>query len=319
MTPELSRRLGEALGTRYVLLDEQKAVRDAAATAESWEDLPRDIQALVEEIEARPDPWESLTPSNRVSAFVPRLANEVDLAEVQRAFELRLDDLLQEWVTITAKQRAEILDQVRLAVTSDDLAALASIHVSTSEAAQALTEAMSGMALEAARGMSREAGAQGVRIDPVASDTSLFASIAAATAVLLAQGLTNTAGRQALRQWSVSTSGDDVVGAVREHLESLSDAFVADNLGGALTSAQNAGRLATALAGPVASLYASEHNDARVCQPCAAVDGKWLGNTDDPDTPARVAEVYPNGGYRFCEGGVRCRGTIVARYRPETV
>ena len=79
----------------------------------------------------------------------PYVVNELDLAEVQRQFEQRLDDLLQEWVTITAKQRQEILDQVRLAVTSDDLNALASIHVSTSEAAQALTEAMSGMALEA--------------------------------------------------------------------------------------------------------------------------------------------------------------------------
>jgi hypothetical protein len=49
------------------------------------------------------------------------------------------------------------------------------------------------------------------------------------------------------------------------------------------------------------------------------VDGKWLGNTDDPNTPARVAEVYPNGGYRFCEGGPRCRGTIIAVHRPETV
>jgi len=247
------------------------------------------------------------------------IVNEVDLSEVQRQFEQRLDDLLQEWVRITAKQRQEILDQVRLAVTSDDLAALSSMHVSTSEAAEALTEAMSDMALEAAQGMSKEAAAQGVRIDPVASDRSLFASIAAATAVLLAQGLTNSAGREALRQWSVTTSGDDVVGAVREHLESLSGSFVEAYLGGALTSAQNTGRLNTALSGPTVSLYASEAMDRNTCGPCASVNGKWLGNTDDPQTPARVAEVYPNGGYRFCEGGVRCRGTIVSIYRPQTV
>jgi hypothetical protein len=253
--------------------------------------------------------------TNRTS----RIVNEVDLSEVQRQFEQRLDDLLQQWTDITAKQRAEILDQVRLAVTSDDLAALASLHVNTGEATQALTDAMADMALDAARGMSREAGRQGVRIDPVASDQSLFANIAAATVVLLAQGLTNAAGRQALRQWSVSTSGDDVVGAVREHLESLSDAFLRDNLGGALTSAQNTGRLNTALSGPVASLYASEVMDRNTCPPCASVDGKWLGNTDDPDTPARVAEVYPNGGYRFCEGGVRCRGTVIGIWRPEQV
>jgi hypothetical protein len=245
--------------------------------------------------------------------------NEVDLSEVQRQFENRLKDLLAQWVNITAKQRDQILDQVRLAVTSDDLAALANLHVSSSEAAQALTEAMSDMALEAAQGMAKEAAAQGVRIDPVASDRSLFASVAAATAVLLAQGLANSAGREALRQWSTSTSGDDVVKSVKKYLEGLSTSFVEAHLGGSLTSAQNTGRLNTALSGPTASLYASEAMDSRTCGPCASVDGKWLGNTDDPDTPARVAEVYPNGGYRFCEGGVRCRGTIVAVHRPETV
>ena len=247
------------------------------------------------------------------------IVNAVNLDEVQRQFERRLDDLLQQWTNITAKQRDEIIDQVRAAVTSDDLAALASIHVSTSAAAQALTEAMSAMALDAAQGFAREAREQGVRIDPVATDSDLFAPTAAALAILLAQGLTNAAGREALRQWSVSTSGDDVISSVREHLESLSTSFLEANLGGALTSAQNAGRLATAMSGPSVALYASEVMDKNTCPPCAAVDGKWLGNSDDPQTPARVAEVYPNGGYRFCEGGVRCRGTVVAVYRPEQV
>lgn len=70
---------------------------------------------------------------------------------------------------------------------------------------------------------------------------------------------------------------------------------------------------------PVDETFWAEGVLVHNCGPCAEVDGKWLGNTDDPDTPARVAEVYPNGGYRYCEGGVRCRGTVVAVYRPETV
>ena len=107
--------------------------------------------------------------------------------------------------------------------------------------------------------------------------------------------------------------------SVREYLESLSTAFPEANLAGALTSAQNTGRLNTALSGPSVALYSSEVMDRNTCRPCSDVDGKWLGNTDDPETPARVAEVYPNGGYRHCEGGVRCRGTVVAVYRPEQV
>lgn len=57
MTPELSRRVGAAMGTKYVTLDEQQFIRDALRTAEVWGDLPSDVQRLVLNIEARPDPW----------------------------------------------------------------------------------------------------------------------------------------------------------------------------------------------------------------------------------------------------------------------
>ncbi len=57
MGPELSRRLGEAFGTRYTTLAEQEACRNAAATAEDWADLPAEVRDLVERIESRPDPW----------------------------------------------------------------------------------------------------------------------------------------------------------------------------------------------------------------------------------------------------------------------
>ena len=244
---------------------------------------------------------------------------DIDLSEVQREFEEALDSLWSGWDEISAQWRRQIVDQVRVAVTSDDLNALAAISVSTADAQEALVEAMVDMALTAAKRMSREAAEQGARIDPVASDSSVFASVAAALVVLLAQGLTNAAGREALRQWSFHTSGDDVSREVGRHLEELSDAFPRMQLGAALTSAQNTGRMNTALSGPVASLYANEVMDRNTCRPCREVDGKWLGNTDDPDTPARVAEVYPNGGYRFCEGGPRCRGTIVAIHRPQQV
>lgn len=244
---------------------------------------------------------------------------DIDLSRVQRDWERRLDDLIRIWGDITARQRDQIVDQVRSAITHNDLAAIARLTTSTAEATEALTEAMTEMALSAAQQYVREAAEQDVRLDPVASDSATFAALAGVTAALLAEGLTNSAGREALRRWSPSTTGDDVSQAVKEHLESLSDTFVRDQLGASLSSAQMTGRMNTMLSGPSAALYASEMLDKRTCSPCARIDGKWIGNTDDPDIAAKLEAVYPNGNYRDCEGGVRCRGQIVAIHRPQTV
>lgn len=245
------------------------------------------------------------------------LLNSVDLSKLQRDFERQLDALLAQWFTVTAKQRDQILDQVRAAVTADDVNALARLNISTGEQADILTRAMTEMALTAAQHVTDEAAKQGVRMDPVATDTDKFTVTAAALAALLGGALTNSAGREALRLWSRTTSGDDVARAVREHLDELSTSFVEAHLGGALHSALNAGRLETMLSGPSAAIYASEVMDKNTCPPCARVDGKWIGNSDDPDIVAKVEAVYPNGGYVDCEGGVRCRGTIVTVYRPQ--
>lgn len=263
--------------------------------------------------------WALTSPRARASVLLNISADEIDLTAVQRDWEQRLDDLIANWGDITARQRDQIVDRVRSAITSNDLAALAALSVSVAEATAALTEAMTQMALSATQQYSREAAEQDVRIDPVASDSAVFEALAGVTTALLAEGLTNAAGREALRRWSPTTSGDDVSAAVRTYLESLSDSFVRDQLGGALSSAQSTGRVNTMLAGPSAALYASEMLDKRTCPPCSAVNGRWIGNTDDPDIAAKIEAVYPNGNYRDCEGGVRCRGQVVAIYRPRQV
>lgn len=248
-----------------------------------------------------------------------RNASDIDLSRLLAEFEKQLDALLRRWTDITADQRRQIVDQVRVAVTSNDLAALARLHVSTAAGAELLTEAMGQMALDAAKEVVHEASTQGVRIDPVASDRMGFHVVAEALTALLAEGLTNSGGREALRRWSPSTSGDDVAAAVQEHLESLSDAFLRDNLGGAMMSALTTGRVETMLAAPSAAIYASEWMDKRTCKPCRRINGKWIGNSDDPQIVAKIQAVYPNGGYKDCLGGVRCRGTVVSVYRPDQV
>lgn len=244
---------------------------------------------------------------------------EIDLSQVQRDWERQLDQLLKQWFTVAADQRDQILDHVRAAINNNDLAALAALNVSSAEQAQILTESMTEMALTAAQQVVNEAARQGVRIDPVATDTHRFAVTAAALAALLTGALVNAAGREALRRWSPTSSGDDVAAGVRKHLEGLSTSFVEANLGGALTAAQNTGRLETMLAGPVAALYGSEVMDKRTCPPCEKINGRWIGNSDDPDITTKVEAVYPNGGYVHCLGGVNCRGAVVSVYRPEQV
>lgn len=50
----LEQRLTEVLGTRDVHPDSRRTIREAYENAESWEDLPPDVRALVEKMEQLP-------------------------------------------------------------------------------------------------------------------------------------------------------------------------------------------------------------------------------------------------------------------------
>lgn len=60
MTPYLSRRLGRALNQHQATLNERAVVVEAAQKAETWDDLPAAMQALVVDIEGRPGPMSGL-------------------------------------------------------------------------------------------------------------------------------------------------------------------------------------------------------------------------------------------------------------------
>lgn len=53
MTPELSQRLGQALGRHPVLPGERTLIIAASVDAETWDDLSAEIRALIQDIEAR--------------------------------------------------------------------------------------------------------------------------------------------------------------------------------------------------------------------------------------------------------------------------
>lgn len=78
------------------------------------------------------------------------------------------------------------------------------------------------------------------------------------------------------------------------------------DLGRQLTlQANRAGRDRAATTYPVSLIFASEIMDGNTCGPCGRIDGREF------DTAEEARAQYPFGGYKSCEGGLRCRGTVV--------
>lgn len=81
----------------------------------------------------------------------------------------------------------------------------------------------------------------------------------------------------------------------------------------AAAQAQGLGRQAGAGVVPPRVIYASEILDRNTCGPCSLVDERSYA------TLAEARVDYPTGTYRGCQGGLRCRGTLVFLYSSESV
>ncbi|MFK0018201.1 phage portal protein [Streptomyces sp. NPDC090798] len=258
---------------------------------------------------------------------VAQLLNTQDtsaLDQVRADHDDALSQLLDRWIPIEDRWINALGDQIRTAVDDDDTAALASLTVDSDHAADVLREALGGMAKRAAGRMVDEAAAQGVTVDAPELDEAVtnrldagvlravfgseLVGIAAATAGLLGSGLASAAGREALRLLTPGADGAGVARQVKSFLRGLSNRLKLDQLGGALHRATNVGRVATLEAAPVATYTASEVNDANRCTPCSEIDGTQFADLD------AVRAAYGAGPYRLCQGGIRCRGTVVATW-----
>jgi hypothetical protein len=235
------------------------------------------------------------------------------LEVVQEDWERALEALMGTFDGIAEDWRTELAEQISDAVDDEDTEALAALTVAVAPLEDEVTDALSDLTDQAAERMSDEAADQDVLVDPVGGDMAALAALAAAVAGLIATGYAVSAGREAVRITHPGAEGATIARQVTGYLEGLVNVAARDLLGGSLTAAQNAGRIATLRAAPVAAYYANETLDKNTCGPCREVDGKWLGNDLDS-----VEEVYPSGGYRACLGRERCRGTVVAVWRPET-
>lgn len=243
--------------------------------------------------------------------------DSVDLPPVDRlqeAFEDLIEDLVDEYASIEADQKAELVDRVLAAATAGSLSDLADLVVDTAAAVALLERVMTAMFREAATATVDEAADQGVTLEPAEPDSGLINEAAVVVAALTASRLVNSATSTAMRANGDGVTATEVADAVEEALGSLSIDGPRPQLAGALTGTQNEARLATYARGPRAAFYSNEVNDTNTCGPCRAVDGKWLGNTEDL---AEIRKLYPGGaygGYVDCDGRERCRGTISAIY-----
>jgi len=243
------------------------------------------------------------------------------LEQMQQDHETALNVLLTDFAPINDGWIDQLGTQIEQAINDDDTAALATLTLDSSRAADTVRTALAAAAQQAADRMADEARRQGVQVTAPQVDESMSArlrpgqivnfgdeltAIATAVASLIASGLAATAAQEAVRRFLPGVSGSDVANAVKGTLRRLKNVFRRDQLGGAIHRAQNTGRIATLEAAPVARWVASEKNDGNTCDPCRAIDGT------DFTSLADVTAAYGAGPYHACEGGIRCRGTVTA-------
>lgn len=269
------------------------------------EPLSADLERLAQM--SRP----SLATTVRLAAAEPRAATAlettagIDHDALQQAWEAALDDLLEQWPDITAAQLDELAAQIEEAV-DDDPAALGLLTVGAAGASAALLAAMTAVADQGVSSVMSEARAQGVSVDR--PDTPDQTELAEAIAAAMAASTASTAGRTAAQDLQDGVTGAAVAAGVRAHMESLTDRFLRDQLGGALSAAQQAGRFAVLEVAPIGEWYASERIDANTCGPCRQIDQTRF------DTLEAARMAYGTGKYASCLGGVRCRGQVFATW-----
>jgi hypothetical protein len=234
---------------------------------------------------------------------------EPDAAGIQQQWEQARTDLLAQWPDTAQPMVDELADQAAAAAEEQDLGLLAELAVSAAVIA-AIAVLLGDNGTDLARGAAadvvEEAAQQGVIVTaPDMPGEDRVRQTADAVAAVIAGGYTTGAVRAALQIAGADPAA--VRAAVTDHLTALGDSvngLVGDNIGGLLTAAQNAGRIAVLEQAPAARYRAVEVNDKNRCEACAGIDG-----TEFSSLAAAIA-AYPAAGFKDCAGMSRCRGFI---------
>ncbi|GIM88888.1 phage portal protein family protein [Paractinoplanes toevensis] len=236
--------------------------------------------------------------------------DEADAARIQRQWDDAKARLLKRWPKLAGPMVDELADQAEAAVEAGDLALLGELQVSAGVVAAVavpLRKSGTDLAAEAAAGVVEEAAGQGVDIAaPDLPGRDRVEQHADAVARIIASGYASGAARISLQLAGVSAA--EVKGAVAAHLTDLGtseNGLVGENIGGLLSAAQHAGRLAVLEKHPATAYRAVEVSDGpNRCKPCAEVNNRRY------DTLTEALKDYPTAGYRGCLGRSRCRGGI---------
>lgn len=247
-----------------------------------------------------------LTAAPPTPTTAAKATSGMDADAVQAAWQDALDGVLEAWPDIADNWREQLAHQIEAAVDAGDLAALAALVIDSSAAAALLAAAMLALAATSAGQMAAEAAAQGVQVEPPPVDEDQLGVVAATVVALLAAGLAGAAAAAALRLAVPGAAGAAVAVDVVALLAALSLRAVRDQVGGALSTAQAAGRFAVLHAAPAAQYVADEVLDRSTCAPCRDLDGTTF------DDLAAAEQAYGNGAYVGCLGGIRCRGQVTA-------
>lgn len=232
----------------------------------------------------------------------------------QSDWQRALDNLLSTFRQITAGMKTDLVEQVAACLTAGDVGQLAQLTVDTEAGAQALMAAMQAAWSVARDAMVAEAASQGVAIDAASVAMPDMQAIASGRVQFAATFLAQQAGSRAMRSVQptkpAKKQAENAALDLGGFLDDLSTRALKDQLGGALTAAQNAGRVAVLQAAPAsagtAKYMASEILDVNTCEKCRDEDGHEF------DTLAAAQDTYPTGGYIDCQAELRCRGTVVA-------
>jgi hypothetical protein len=236
----------------------------------------------------------------------------VDFAELDRVFETALTDAEMLYREQVIPQQIEALAlQVVVTKAGTDRKvvtrqAMAALNAPTA-GRDALVEILLAAARSGAVTVAGELASQGLAVAEV-SDETLRAAVgdaADAMSSMAANGISLAAQRKAV-QMVGGRSPADVAAGLREHLAGMAHQWTVDQLRGTVQMAQNVGRVKAAetVADPVVP-FASELLDTNTCGPCMANDGREYGSLE------AAARDYASGGFVACEGGPRCRGTLV--------
>lgn len=236
-------------------------------------------------------------------------AAQTDFAKIQQTWQDLTDKLVQAWGDIRSQQISDLVDQVKAAVKAGDTATLGALEPPVA-GGDVLAAHMTEMADQAIAEALAEAERQGVTLPAVnvADLSDTITGRADAVSNIVARDLTSSASKNALIRYAVGVDPEEVGAGVETALGNLTDSYLADMLGGAMTGAQNDGRMAVMEQDSGATIYASELMDENTCDACSAIDETQY------DTMADAISDYPSGGFVDCQGGMRCRGTLVAVY-----